>query len=184
VLVVEIVLAAIVVLAVAVISVGYGGSMTEASPDWPGHPLPPDRAVRAADVQRARFSLAVRGYRMSEVDDALDRLAHEIALRDARLEQLTGRPFEADDAALLPAPAASSDPANDAVAEPAPETASETASETAVLDRPLRDDIDMSAASPWAAPAVERPPAPESPLYEQLVHEDHLAHDDHDAERP
>jgi DivIVA domain-containing protein len=41
-----------------------------------------------------RFSLAFRGYRMAEVDDALDRLATEIAERDARIEQLTGQPYE------------------------------------------------------------------------------------------
>jgi DivIVA domain-containing protein len=56
--------------------------------------LPEDRTLRADDVVHARFSLAVRGYRMSEVDAALDRLALEIAQRDARIEQLTGRPYE------------------------------------------------------------------------------------------
>jgi DivIVA domain-containing protein len=83
-----------VIFAVFAVTVGHGGSMTQFQPDWPGRPLPEDRAVRAADVTAARFSLAFRGYRMAEVDDALDRLAAEIAERDYAIEQLTGRPFE------------------------------------------------------------------------------------------
>lgn len=83
-----------VVFAVFAVTVGHGGSMTQFQPDWPGRPLPEDRVVRAADVTAARFSLAFRGYRMAEVDDALDRLAAEIAERDYAIEQLTGRPFE------------------------------------------------------------------------------------------
>jgi DivIVA domain-containing protein len=83
-----------VIFAVFAVTVGHGGSMTQFQPDWPGRPLPEDRAVRAADVTAARFSLAFRGYRMAEVDDALDRLAGEIADRDYAIEQLTGRPYE------------------------------------------------------------------------------------------
>ena len=94
VLVVEIVLAAVVVFGVTAVAMGYGGSLTHFAPDWPGRALPEDRVVRSADVVNARFSLALRGYRMEEVDAALDRLAAELAERDARIEQLTGRPYE------------------------------------------------------------------------------------------
>src|SRR5450432_1270096 len=83
-----------VIFAVFAVTIGHGGSITRFQPDWPGRPLPDDRAVRAADLTAARFSLAFRGYRMAEVDDALDRLAAEIAERDETIEQLTGRPFE------------------------------------------------------------------------------------------
>jgi DivIVA domain-containing protein len=83
-----------VIFAVFAVTIGHGGSITQFQPDWPGRPLPDDRAVRAADLTAARFSLAFRGYRMAEVDDALDRLAAEIAERDETIEQLTGRPFE------------------------------------------------------------------------------------------
>ena len=89
-----IIVSAVVIFAVFAVTMGRGGSMTYFRPDWPGQPLPEDRTVRAADIAAARFSLAFRGYRMAEVDDALDRLAGEIAERDAALEQLTGRPFE------------------------------------------------------------------------------------------
>ena len=95
--VVEIVVAAVVVFGVAAIAMGYGGSITHFRPDWPGSPLPSDRTLRSNDVSSVRFSLALRGYRMDEVDTALDRLAAEIAERDARIEQLTGRRYEAGD---------------------------------------------------------------------------------------
>ena len=93
-LVVEIVLAAVVVFAVAAVAAGYGGAVTRFSPDWPGRPLPEGRPLRADDIAAARFSVAFRGYRMSEVDAVLDRLGWEIAARDARIEELTGRPYD------------------------------------------------------------------------------------------
>jgi DivIVA domain-containing protein len=115
VLVLEIVLAAVVVFGVAAVAVGRGGSITHFAPDWPGRKLPEDRTLRADDVTHARFSIALRGYRMSEVDAALDRLAVEIAERDARIEQLTGRRYEAPG----PADAATGAPPPTAVGEPA-----------------------------------------------------------------
>jgi DivIVA domain-containing protein len=39
-------------------------------------------------VESLRFPLAVRGYRMSDVDDALGRLGAELAERDARIAGL------------------------------------------------------------------------------------------------
>jgi DivIVA domain-containing protein len=54
----------------------------------------PDGAVGAADVRALRFQQAVRGYRMAEVDWALDRLAAELEQvtreRDALRERLAG----------------------------------------------------------------------------------------------
>lgn len=56
-------------------------------------PAPPDRAdvelparpLRPDDVTGVRFGMALRGYRMSEVDRVLDRLAAELADRDRML---------------------------------------------------------------------------------------------------
>jgi DivIVA domain-containing protein len=93
-LVFGILVSAAVIFAVFAVTIGRGGSMTNFAPDRPGRPLPEDRVVRAADIGAARFSLAFRGYRMVEVDDALDRLALEIAERDEAIEKLTGQPFE------------------------------------------------------------------------------------------
>ena len=85
--------------------------MTQFQPDWPGQPLPRDRPVRASDLTDARFSVAFRGYRMAEVDEALDRLAVEIALRDERIQQLTGQPFDVEPSAVTVVPAVGEPPA-------------------------------------------------------------------------
>lgn len=41
-----------------------------------------------ADVDRVRFSLGLRGYRMDQVDQVLDRLRDEIAAKDLRIAEL------------------------------------------------------------------------------------------------
>jgi len=51
----------------------------------------PDRPLRAEDLRAARFGVALRGYAMGQVDDLLERLADEIAERDARIAELTAR---------------------------------------------------------------------------------------------
>ncbi|WP_238335826.1 DivIVA domain-containing protein [Serinicoccus kebangsaanensis] len=48
--------------------------------------------VDAAQVHALRFDQAVRGYRMEQVDEALQRLADELAERDAEIERLRGEP--------------------------------------------------------------------------------------------
>ncbi|SFB90701.1 DivIVA domain-containing protein [Streptomyces aidingensis] len=64
------------------------GGLPDAEPDRLDDPLPVDRPVHPADVVSVRFPLAVRGYRMAEVDDVLDRLAAELAERDSRISEL------------------------------------------------------------------------------------------------
>ena len=63
--------------AVAVVAAGRGGSMVEVYDDRPDSRVQADRPLSADDVRRERFSTAFRGYRMSEVDALLDRLALE-----------------------------------------------------------------------------------------------------------
>ncbi|MET7684075.1 DivIVA domain-containing protein [Streptomyces sp. NPDC005423] len=81
---------AVVVGAVTLAVVGGGESapLPEAAPERLDDPFPPDRPVHYADVERLRFPLAARGYRMADVDDALGRLAAELAERDARIDDL------------------------------------------------------------------------------------------------
>jgi DivIVA domain-containing protein len=81
---------AVVVAAVTLAVVGGGESapLPEAAPERLEDPLPPDRPVGRADVEALRFPLALRGYRMVDVDDALGRLGAEIAERDARIADL------------------------------------------------------------------------------------------------
>jgi DivIVA domain-containing protein len=64
---------------VAVVASGRGGSMAETFDDRPDALVPADRPLRAQDLRAVRFSTAFRGYRMSEVDAMLDRLAAEMA---------------------------------------------------------------------------------------------------------
>jgi DivIVA domain-containing protein len=80
----------VVVAAVTLAVVGGGESapLPQAAPERLDDPLPPDRPVGHADVEALRFPLAVRGYRMADVDDALGRLGAEIAERDARIADL------------------------------------------------------------------------------------------------
>ena len=50
----------------------------------------PEGPLGAHDIRGARFGLALRGYAMAQVDEMLDRLAAEVAARDARIAELTG----------------------------------------------------------------------------------------------
>ncbi|MEU4654376.1 DivIVA domain-containing protein [Streptomyces sp. NPDC023723] len=81
---------AVVVAAVTLAVVGGGdsGPLPDAAPERLVDPLPAERPVNRADVERLRFPLTVRGYRMADVDDALGRLGAELAERDARIAEL------------------------------------------------------------------------------------------------
>ncbi|KAB8165123.1 DivIVA domain-containing protein [Streptomyces sp. 3MP-14] len=78
----------------AVLSSGDGtgapatGGLRDVQPDRPADPLPLDRPLAPADLIRVRLPVAPRGYRMAEVDDVLDRVAAELAERDARIADL------------------------------------------------------------------------------------------------
>jgi DivIVA domain-containing protein len=50
----------------------------------------PERGIEGADVRRVRFALAVRGYRMSDVDWTLDRLADELDRTREQLSTVSG----------------------------------------------------------------------------------------------
>ena len=63
---------------IAVVAAGRGGSMAESFDDRPDARVPVDGPLTSRDLRRVRFSTAVRGYRMSEVDALLDRLASEL----------------------------------------------------------------------------------------------------------
>lgn len=62
---------------VAMVAAGRGTPLAEAYDDRPDASVPAAGPLGAEDLRRVRFSLAFRGYRMSEVDALLDRLATE-----------------------------------------------------------------------------------------------------------
>ena len=45
----------------------------------------------AEDVDRVRFSVGLRGYRMDQVDQVLDELRNQLAARDTEIEELRSR---------------------------------------------------------------------------------------------
>ncbi|MEP6696350.1 MAG: DivIVA domain-containing protein [Pseudonocardiales bacterium] len=50
--------------------------------------LPVDRPIRSDEVPGLRFDLALRGYRMDQVDRALERLRADLAVREAEIDSL------------------------------------------------------------------------------------------------
>jgi DivIVA domain-containing protein len=62
---------------VAALAAGRGAPLAPVYDDRPDSLVPAEGALSADDLRRVRFSLAFRGYRMSEVDALLDRLAAE-----------------------------------------------------------------------------------------------------------
>lgn len=78
--------------AVAVVAAGSGASLAEVYDDRPDARVQADGPLRGEDLRQVRFTTAFRGYRMSEVDSLLDRLAAELELRDR------GSPGDAGDA--------------------------------------------------------------------------------------
>ncbi|MEQ6903237.1 DivIVA domain-containing protein [Nocardioides sp. YIM 152588] len=95
------VFAVLIVLAMGVIALlaaGRGEPMQPAYDDRPDALVPEGRPLGAEDLRRVRFSLAFRGYRMSEVDALLERLAAEREAAEAagasaaadRVEEATG----------------------------------------------------------------------------------------------
>jgi DivIVA domain-containing protein len=74
-------LAVLIVLAiggVAAVAAGRGGSLGQAYDDRADVRLPADRPVTGEDLRELRFNTVLRGYRASEVDALIDRLADQL----------------------------------------------------------------------------------------------------------
>jgi DivIVA domain-containing protein len=74
----------------AVVTGRIGGGLDAPVSSLPFRGLPPD-GVTPGDLETLRFSPALRGYRMDEVDQVLDRLGVELHRRDAEIAQLSGQ---------------------------------------------------------------------------------------------
>ena len=104
----------IVGLVAAVLILGALAAWAVSRADVPGVPAPvttqsaqalPPGPVGPGSVHELRFDQAVRGYRMAQVDVALERLADELAARDAEITRLRGEHLagrSSDDAAATP----------------------------------------------------------------------------------
>src|SRR5690606_26044912 len=93
-LVVALTVAAVIFGAAALITGGDPG-LVPAEPDGRAMPLPNDRPLVEEDFAKVRFDLALRGYRMAQVDQALRRAAYDIGYKDELI-----RVLEAEVAAL------------------------------------------------------------------------------------
>ena len=81
--------------AVAVVAGGRGASMGPAYDDRADVALPGDRPVTGDDLRALRFNTALRGYRASEVDALIDRLAAQLdERRGGAGDQRSGSPSD------------------------------------------------------------------------------------------
>jgi DivIVA domain-containing protein len=83
---------------VAVATGRITGGLDAPTSSLPGTGLP-EGNLAPGDLDAVRFSPALRGYRMDEVDDVMDRLREELKRRDAELSRLLS-----GDAAAEPEP--------------------------------------------------------------------------------
>jgi DivIVA domain-containing protein len=72
---------AAIVFGVTVMVSGGDPGLTPVEPDGRALPLPGDRPLGEEDVVSARFDTALRGYRMAQVDQALQRAAYDIGYK-------------------------------------------------------------------------------------------------------
>ena len=77
----------VVLFVAAVVATNTDEVLIDVLPDAPDLDLP-TTAIQAEDLAALRFSQALRGYRMDEVDGVLERLSTELAARDRRLGAL------------------------------------------------------------------------------------------------
>ncbi|MER7167306.1 DivIVA domain-containing protein, partial [Micromonospora sp. NPDC000207] len=125
-----------VVFGVTVLVTGRDPGLVPVEPDGSSAPLPGGRPLREADVGEVRFDTALRGYRMDQVDQALNRAAYDIgyktelievleaevaALRDGRTEEADALRRTRDRA--VEQPAAQPVPTTADAAQPVPTTA-------------------------------------------------------------
>ncbi|MBW6433032.1 DivIVA domain-containing protein [Actinoplanes hulinensis] len=72
---------ATIVFGVTVLLSGSDPGLTPVEPDGRAVPLPSDRPLGEDDISRTRFDSVWRGYRMEQVDQALQRAAYDIGYK-------------------------------------------------------------------------------------------------------
>ena len=81
---------------------GRGETQPPAELDRSPVELPDDRPVTADDVRALQISVALRGYRMTEVDWLIDQLARALEERDAEIATLRTRAAAHPGTTLVP----------------------------------------------------------------------------------
>jgi DivIVA domain-containing protein len=140
----------------AVVATQEGDVLVDAPPDRPDVDLPAGHVV-AEDLRSVRFGMVFRGYRMSEVDEVLERLGGELAERDERIADLERALVEVVEPAVQEAEERQSPAAVEETPEPGP-----TADEDEVT--PLPEEWVAAAAAETGAP--EPAPSPLDPGWE------------------
>jgi DivIVA domain-containing protein len=67
---------------IAAVAAGRGGAMVEDDRDLPPSRVPESGPLTAEHLRRVRFPLALRGYRMADVDALLSRLASQLEVSE------------------------------------------------------------------------------------------------------
>ncbi|UQU65479.1 DivIVA domain-containing protein [Couchioplanes caeruleus] len=163
--VVALVVAAIVFGVTVMVSGGDPG-LAPVEPDGKALPLPSDRPLAEEDVFRTRFDTVFRGYRMAQVDQAMQRAAYDIGYKTELISVLEaevaalreGRTADADvlrrarEAAVAPPAAvpASSGPAPDILSS---DPADEAPRDEAPAGEAPADGASAGGASAGGAPA-------------------------------
>jgi DivIVA domain-containing protein len=165
----------------AAVATREGPLLADAPPDLADVELP-DGPLQPEDLRAVRFALAVRGYRMDEVDRVIDRAATELAQRDQRITELegtTGRVPVAAAAEQAAEQVATAEPAADEPIVPVEPAAPIVPTEPPLETPPVRPEPQPPAqpvepAEPAPAPTEPddptepdepaEPPAPAEPL--------------------
>ena len=79
---------ATIVFGVTVMMSGGDPGLTSVEPDGRAVPLPSDRPLDEGDISETRFDTGWRGYRMAQVDQALQRAAYDIGYKSELISVL------------------------------------------------------------------------------------------------
>ncbi len=77
-----------VVFGVMTLVTGGDPGLKPVEPDSQARPLPGDRPLAESDVSRVTFDVALRGYRMGQVDQTLRRVAYDIGYKSELIQVL------------------------------------------------------------------------------------------------
>jgi DivIVA domain-containing protein len=135
--------------AIALLAAGKGTPMSEVYDDRPDALVPAEGDLTGDDLRRVRFSLAFRGYRMSEVDALLERLAAQVDAPEG------GWPAPGIEPAGVVEPASDPEPAGPVPVAGEPGAHRAGGPEPEPADQPTDHPTDHRADTPLGEPSAE-----------------------------